>query len=67
MLGEQSRLIRHAMDSLTDVQRKVLDLAYFDGLSQREIAEATGLPLGTVKSHVRMALIQLRQKLRKME
>ncbi len=67
VLGEQSRLIRRAMDSLTDAQRKVLDLAYFDGLSQSEIAEATGIPLGTVKSHVRMALIQLRQKLRNME
>ncbi len=62
--GEQGRLIRRAMGTLTDIQRKVLELAYFDGLSQSEIAEATGIPLGTVKSHVRMALIQLRQKLR---
>jgi RNA polymerase sigma-70 factor (ECF subfamily) len=67
VLGEQSRLVRQAMDSLTEPQRKVLELGYFDGLSQREIAEATGIPLGTVKSHVRMALIQLRQKLRNME
>jgi len=64
---EQGQLIRRAMASLTDAQRQVLNLAYFDGLSQSEIAEATGIPLGTVKSHVRMALIQLRQKLRNME
>ena len=62
--GEQGQLIRQAMKSLTDIQRKILDLAYFDGLSQSEIAEVTGIPLGTVKSHVRMAIIQLRQKLR---
>ena len=63
-LSEQRGLIRRAMETLTDVQRKVLELAYFDGLSQSEISEATGIPLGTVKSHVRTALIQLRQKLR---
>jgi RNA polymerase sigma-70 factor (ECF subfamily) len=62
--GEQGHLVRQAMKTLTDIQRKVLELAYFDGLSQSEIAEVTGIPLGTVKSHVRMALIQLRQKLR---
>ena len=49
-----------AFEHLTPVQRTVLSLAYHEELSQPEIAERTGLPLGTVKSHARRGLAALR-------
>jgi RNA polymerase sigma-70 factor, ECF subfamily len=48
---------------LKDGEREVLELAYFSDLSQAEIAERTGLPLGTVKTRMRTALIKLRDNL----
>lgn len=44
-------------------QRKTLEMAYFDGLTQSEIAEITGDPLGTVKTRIRTALLSLRKEL----
>jgi RNA polymerase sigma-70 factor (ECF subfamily) len=44
-------------------QREVIELAYFGGLSHSEIAEKTSLPLGTVKTRVRLALEKLREPL----
>jgi RNA polymerase sigma-70 factor (ECF subfamily) len=41
----------------------VIELGYFGGLSQTEIAERTGLPLGTVKTRVRLAMSKLRNEL----
>lgn len=52
-----------AVRSLPDPQREALELAYFGGLTQVEIAERTGVPLGTVKSRVRLALVSLRREL----
>ena len=48
---------------LPDEQREAVTLAYFGGLSQSEIAERTGLPLGTIKTRVRLALRKLREQL----
>ena len=53
-------LLRNAMAELAEEQRQALDLAYFAGMSQSEIAEATGAPLGTVKSRLRLALTRMR-------
>ncbi|HEY1807350.1 MAG TPA: sigma-70 family RNA polymerase sigma factor [Acidobacteriaceae bacterium] len=53
--------LRAAMASLPGEQREALELAYFEGMTQTEIAERTGAPLGTVKSRVRAALQSLRQ------
>lgn len=49
-----------ALGRLSPVHREILTLAYFDGLSQREISRATGTPLGTVKSRTTAALKALR-------
>jgi RNA polymerase sigma-70 factor (ECF subfamily) len=52
-----------ALSALTPERRRVLSLAFLQGLSHPEIAQVAGLPLGTVKSHLRRALAQLRDAL----
>jgi RNA polymerase sigma-70 factor (ECF subfamily) len=55
--------VREALVALSDVQREALELAYFGGLTQQEIAERTGTPLGTVKSRMRLGLLAMRRSL----
>lgn len=62
--AECRRSVARAMAGLADGERAALELAYFSGLSQSEIAARTGLPLGTVKSRIRSGLIKLRDGLR---
>ncbi|WP_043711259.1 sigma-70 family RNA polymerase sigma factor [Corallococcus macrosporus] len=57
---EESRArVQEALAQLPPEQREVVELAYFEGLSQREISERTGHPLGTVKTRARLALEKL--------
>lgn len=62
MHDEASRAQR-ALAELRPEQRRVLQLAVFEGLSHQEIAAATGLPLGTVKTHARRGLLRVRELL----
>jgi len=57
--GQERARVVTAMRELPPEQRQVVELAYFEGLSQREIAERTGDPLGTVKTRARLALEKL--------
>jgi RNA polymerase sigma-70 factor (ECF subfamily) len=62
-LLEEGDDVRAALRQLSDEQRKVLELSYFDGLTQSEIARHLGEPLGTIKTRVRLGLEKLRRLL----
>lgn len=58
---EQQRLAQRAFEQLRPEQQQVLQLAIHHGCSHEQIATATGMPLGTVKTHARRGLIKIRQ------
>ena len=60
---QQKHQLHTALASLDSMPRQLVSLAFFRGLSHDEIAGHTGLPLGTVKSHIRRALLTLQQQL----
>jgi len=55
--------VRDALASVPDEQRKPIEMAYFEGMTHVEISEALGLPLGTVKSRLRLGLDKMRTAL----
>ncbi len=61
--AERSRMVYDALTQLPEDQRRALELAYFRGLSQSEIAEFLGEPLGTIKTRMRLGMQKLRDKL----
>ena len=63
VLADEKRRLHEAIVGLSEEQRRVLLLATFQGLSGREISEAEGIPLGTVKSRLHAAMLNLREAL----
>ena len=61
---ERQRRVREALAAIPEEQRRVLELAFYGGLSQSEIATRTGTPLGTVKTRALLGMKKLRQELR---
>lgn len=62
-LGDEAAVAARAIANLSTDQQRVLGLAIHRGLSHDEIAQATGMPLGTVKTHIRRGLIRVREML----
>ncbi|MBZ5727287.1 MAG: sigma-70 family RNA polymerase sigma factor [Acidobacteriia bacterium] len=63
LTSDKARRVKQAVEKLSPRQREVIELAYFEGLSQTEMAQRMGQPLGTVKTWVRTALQNLRDEL----
>lgn len=59
MAAETASVVRAAVQLLPDGQRRVVELAYFEGLTCREVANAMGIPEGTAKSRLRLAMAKL--------
>jgi RNA polymerase sigma-70 factor (ECF subfamily) len=63
-LSERGRHVRSALEQLSDEQKQVLRMAYFEGLTQAEIAAKLAEPLGTIKARAHRGMIRLRASLR---
>ena len=62
-LQQETNKLGEAISNLPEKQRSLVERAYFEEMSHNEIAEATGLPLGTIKSRIRLALERLRHEM----
>jgi RNA polymerase sigma-70 factor (ECF subfamily) len=60
---EEALEVRGALDVLPDEQRRAIELAYYGGFTQSEIAEMLGVPIGTVKGRMRLGMEKMRDKL----
>lgn len=63
-IGQEAALLRQALTTLSPDQARVLEQAYFEDLPHSRISEITGLPLGTIKSRIRLGLERLRRDLK---
>ena len=62
-LAQQQDQVRKALETLNDEQRQAIELAFFNGLSQSEIALKLNEPLGTIKTRIRNGMLKLRELL----
>ena len=62
-IRQQRMMVETALGGLTPEQRELIELAFFSGLTHSELALRTGLPLGTVKTRIRLGIIKLRELL----
>lgn len=62
-IRSEQRAVRAAMAHLTTIQRQALEMAYFQGMTQAQIAAELDIPLGTAKTRIRDAVIAMRQRL----
>ena len=60
---EEAQILKSKIDELPDEQMKLLEMAFYEDKTHQEIAEETQIPLGTVKSRIRLALGKLRKKI----
>lgn len=58
--SERTAMLREALATIPDAQREALQMAFYQGLSQRQIAAKTGVPLGTIKTRLELAVRKLR-------
>lgn len=58
--AERSARVRRALDALSEIERRCIELSFFNGVPHAEIAKMLGMPLGTIKSRLRRALLRLR-------
>jgi RNA polymerase sigma-70 factor, ECF subfamily len=63
LADERTRIVRDAIAQLTPIQREAIELAFYGGLSQSEISERLGAPLGTIKTRLRLGMQKLRTTL----
>lgn len=63
-MSEMREIVKAALDNLPPEQREVIELSYYSGFTQTEIAERLGQPLGTIKTRTRLGMIKLREVLR---
>jgi RNA polymerase sigma-70 factor (ECF subfamily) len=66
-LFQRGHSVERALAALQPLRRQMIGLAFFEGLSHQEIAEKLNMPIGTVKSHVKRALAELRAQLEHVE
>ena len=64
MAKENASVIKEALDCLPEEQKKVIQLSYYEGQSQSQVAETLGIPLGTVKTRMRLGMLKLTEELK---